>query len=144
MKNEMGWLQVAGWNGCVFRSAYSAPYMVEHPNLTCNQSLTRQHSLLHSFMQTFIKYLLGTGDANLNNIWFLPQGHSLGKETATNGWLQRPRLRSSLRSQSTGVPAAIMGMDASALGLCVDWQAEKGWNLQEHQLLGTENRVVEE
>lgn len=126
---------MSGCNCYAFCSAYRTSYVGEHSNWICNPSYTSKHSLIYSFTQTFIKYLLGPGDANLNNMWFLPQGHSLGKETATNGRLQKPRLRPRLRNQSTGVLAVIMGLDAVPLGLWVDWQVGKGWNPEEHQHL---------
>lgn len=108
---------MAGWNCRVFCSAFSTSYVVEHSRLIHNPSYTRKHSLMYSFRQAFIKYLLGPGDANFNNMGSLPQGQSLGKETPTNGWLQRPRLRPRLRNQSTGVSAVLMGVDGILLGL---------------------------
>lgn len=93
--------------------------LAEHCNLIiCNPSLTSKHSLIYSFMQTFTKYLLDTGHANLSHMWSLPPVPNPVKEAVTNGWLQRSRLKTYTWQPEHVVLAAIRGMDAIIPGLC--------------------------
>lgn len=96
--------------------------MVEHSSLIMyNLSLTGKHSLIYSLIQTFIKHLLlSTKDANMRNIWSLPRVHSL---VGSYKGLGR---RSGPGSQSTGVSATGVGVDAIAPGCVQTKRMEPG------------------